>query len=329
MKFYRFCSNLFTKSSLPTIESCRAISTIITPSPAIVKMLFEGDAPSSNPIPNRFQIVEKQQKLQNIYIEDKQFKKFADNLYKSLNNPRVKAVAINFEKKIDHNISQNSLYFQSILMTTALTRGLGFEAFYNIKNLPSHVFVDSTKSNKIDGHQDGIFLKEDDKIPSLMPYLALVNTHSTSDVKTWIKEINDIAIELKEKYPKDYEILKQLNFIGISPASEVVHKGKIFSQDENQKYFMEFVSNFEYFPFSKELHGFGILPDQAKQAIERLKEVVNSEKNRQDFILNDKQTQVILIDNHDAVHGRDQIKKDDVGLRLIVAMPLKSHLLKR
>ena len=329
MKFYRFCSNLFTKSSLPTIESCRAISTIITPSPAIVKMLFEGDVPSSNPIPNRFQIVEKQQKLQNIYIEDKQFKKFADNLYKSLNNPRVKAVAINFEKQIDHNISQNNLFFQSILMMTALTRGLGFEAFYDIKNSPSYVFVDSNNSSQIDGHQDGIFLHGDDKISSLMPYLCLINAHSTSNVKTWIKEIDDIAIELKEKYPKDYKILKQLNFIGISPASEVVHKGKIFSQDENQKYFMQFVSNFEYFPFSKELHGFGILPDQAKQAIERLKEVVNSEKNRQDFILNDKQTQVILIDNHDAVHGRDQIKKDDVGLRLIVAMPLKRNQLAR
>jgi hypothetical protein len=326
MRFYRFCSNLFTKSSLSTIESRRGISTIITPSPEVVKMLFEADAPSSNPIPNRFQIVEKQQKLQNIYIEDKQFKNFADNLYKSLNNSRINVVAINFAKQTDCNISKNSLYFQSILMTTTLAQGLGFEAFYDIKNLPSHVFVDSTRSCKIDGHQDGIFLKDDDKIPSLMPYLALINAHSTSHVKTWIKEINDIAIELKEKYPKDYEILKQLNFIGISPASEVVHKGKIFSQDENQKYFMQFVSNFEYFPFSKELHGFGILPDQAKQAIERLKEVVNSEKNRQDFILNDKQTQIIFMNNQQVVHGRDQIKESD-GLRLIVAIPLKKNQL--
>ena len=328
MRFYKFCSNLFTKSSLSTIEYRRGISTIITPSPEVVEMLFERDTPCSNPIPNRSQIIEKQQKLQNIYIEDKQFKKFADNLYKSLNNPRVNVVAIDFEKKIDHNISQNNLFFQSILMTTALSRGMRFEAFYDIKNSPSYVFVDSNNSIKIDGHQDGIFLKDDDKISSLMPYLCLINAHSTSNVKTWIKEIDDIAIELKEKYPKDYKILKQLNFIGISPTSELVHKGKIFSQDENQKYFMQFVSNFEYFPSSKELHEFGILPDQAKQATERLKEVVNSEKNRQKFILNDKQTQIIFMNNQRVVHGRDQIKESD-GLRLIIAIPLKRDQLAR
>ena len=39
------------------------------------------------------------------------------------------------------------------------------------------IYLGSNNFAKIDGHQDGIFLKDDDKISSLMPYLCLINAH--------------------------------------------------------------------------------------------------------------------------------------------------------
>ena len=300
----------------------RNISTRFEISPEIAKEIskININAPYLE-FPNLTQINQHQKKLQKLYRENRDFKKFADNLFKAYKNPNVKSIAISFEqeKKLD---GMENLFFQPALTATSLIAGIGLVPFYNQENFLSHALVDKESIRPITGHQDSMFLDPNDNYPSLIPTLLLVNGYSQSNAKTWFKESSDIISEFKEKYPSSFKVLKQINFIGfplnrIDEIENYVPQKIIGEHDE-----INFVSGFRYIPISKDLEKSSILKNEAELAILRFREVVNSKQNRHEFVLNNDEVQFLILKNKMGVHGREEVEKDEKGRRLVVAIPL-------
>jgi hypothetical protein len=303
----------------------RKISTNLTVSPEVVDAIYGGsEIVSFKLVPNYEQIDQQKRKLQQLYQENRDFKKFADNLFKAYKNPSVKSIAISFdqEKKLDE-IKVNP-FFQPTLVATSLIAGIGLVPFYNQENFLSHALVDKESIRPITGHQDSMFLDPNDNYPSLIPTLLLVNGYSQSNAKTWFKEGSDIICEFKEKYPSSFKVLKQINFIGfpLNRIDEIENytPQKIIGGHDN----INFVSGFRYIPISKDLEGFKILKSEAELAILRFREVVNSKQNRHEFVLNNDEVQFLIFKNEMGVHGRDQVEENQKGRRLIIAIPLTS-----
>ena len=302
----------------------RNISTRFEISPEIAKEIskININAPYQE-FPNLTQINQHQKKLQQLYRENPDFKKFADNLFKAFKNPNVKSIAISFkqEKKLD---GTENLFFQPTLAATSLIAGIGLVPFYNQENFLSHALVDKESIRPITGHQDSMFLDSNDNYPSLIPTLLLVNGYSQSNAKTWFKESSDIISEFKEKYPSSFKVLKQINFIGfpLNRIDEIENYApqKIIGGHDN----INFVSGFRYIPISKDLEEFKILKSEAELAILRFREVVNSKQKRHEFVLNNAEVQFLILKNKMGVHGREEVEEDEKGRRLVVAIPLTS-----
>jgi hypothetical protein len=171
-----------------SLISYRQISTQLTIPFEIVKEIHVGTpTSSSDAVPNFQRINQHHKRLEALYQSNKGFKKFADNLYKAFNNPNVKSIAIAFERQTNLDGSEKNPYFQPTLIITSLLHGIGLAPFYNNKNLPSFALVNEDNKKPISGHQDSMFLKQDDVQTTLFSYLVLVNGFSKSNAKTWVK----------------------------------------------------------------------------------------------------------------------------------------------
>jgi hypothetical protein len=301
----------------------RQISTQFTIPPEIVKKIYENtQAPFSDVVvPDLKRIGKHQKKLEVLYREDKDFKKFADNLYKAYNNPNVKSIAISFERQTNLDGSEKNPYFQPTLVMTSLMGGIGIVPFYNDENFPAFAVVNKDSTSVISGHQDSMFLDPNDKHLNLIPILLLANGYSQSNAKTWVKESPDIISEFKDKYPSSYGILTKINFTCRSKNVDEIgnhapHK-IIGERDE-----INFVSNFIYSPIPTDLTRFNISKAEANLSILRFKEAVNSEKNRHEFVVNNRGVQFLLVKNKDALHGRDEVEEDNKGNRYVIGIPV-------
>lgn len=297
----------------------RRISTQFTISPEIVGAMYGGVKNNSyNTVPNHQEINQHQAKLQRLYQVNTNFKKFGNNLYKAYNNPRVKSIAIAFERQENLDGLEKNPYFQPSLISTSLLQAIGLVPFYNKQNFLAYALVNKDNINAISGHQDSMFLKPEDKHLNLIPTLLLVNGYSQSNVKTWIKESVDIITDFKEKYPTSYEILKKINFVCRSKSmneigSHLPHK--IIEENDEIK----FVSNFVYAPIPTDLASFNIPKEDAYLAIFRFRELINLEKNRYEFVMNNQKGQFLIVKNRDAIHGRDSVEEELAGKRLLIA----------
>jgi hypothetical protein len=300
----------------------RKISTNLTVSPEVVDAIYGGsEIVSFKLVPNYEQIDQQKRKLQQLYQENRDFKKFADNLFKAYKNPSVKSIAISFDqdKKLDG--TEVNPFFQPTLTATSLMAGIGLVPFYNEENLPSYALVNKESTSAISGHQDSMFLNSNDKNLSLIPTLLLVNGYSQSNSKTWIKESSDIVSEFKEKYPSSYLILKNVYFICRSRNIDEIanpNPHKVIGEHDE----INFVSNFIYIPNPNDLARFKISKEESELSILRFKEVVNSKNNRHEFVINNRQVQFLIIKNTEVLHGRDEVEESERGMRLVLGIPL-------
>lgn len=297
----------------------RRISTHFTIAPDIVEAMYDGAKNNShNTVPNHQEINQHQLKLQQLYQVNPNFKKFGNNLYKAYNNPKVKSIIIAFERQENLDGLEKNPYFQPSLISISLLQAIGIVPFYNKQNSLVYALVNKDNISAISGHQDSIFLKPEDKYLNLIPTLLLVNGYSQSNAKTWIKESVDVVTDFKKKYPISYEILKKINFVCKSKSineigSHLPHK-IIEKNDE-----IKFISNFVYTPIPTDLASFNISKEDAYLAIFRFRELINLEKNRYEFVMNNQKGQFLIIKNRDAIHGRDSIEEELVGKRLLIA----------
>ena len=293
----------------------RRISTRIEIPPEIVKEIskINTNAPKNQVVPNSTQIDECKKELERIYEEQIKFREVADELYKACNKSVVKSIAVSFKRVEESGRTNVNPFFQPTLIATSLLAGMGYKPFYNKENCLAFTLVDPNNKNAISGHQDSIILKN---TPSLMPAFLLVNGYSTSKAITWVKESADIISELKEKYPSSYEILKKLNFSYRSKNSDESGTRRIIGDDDE----INFVSNFIYNPVPTDLKRFNIFKDEADLAILRFREVVNSQENRHQFVINNKCVQILFVKNLDSLHGRGEVEKG--ADRLLIGIPL-------
>jgi len=317
---------MFTRFNRATVSNVRYISNRFEISSQIAEKISK-ISPSKalyQDFPNSEQINQFQDELKQLYQENRDFKKFANNLYKAYKNPNVKSIAISFEQEKKLDGTEVNPLFQPTLTATSLVAGIGLVPFYNHENFLSHALVDKESIRPITGHQDSMFLDSNDNYPSLIPTLLLVNGYSQSNAKTWFKESSDIISEFKEKYPSSFKVLKQINFIGfpLNRIDEIENYApqKIIGGHDN----INFVSGFRYIPISKDLEEFKILKSEAELAILRFREVVNSKQNRHEFVLNNDEVQFLIFKNEMGVHGREEVEEDEKGRRLVVAIPLTS-----
>ena len=68
---------------------------------------------------------------------------------------------------------------------------------------------------------------------------------------------------------------------------------------------------------------FGILKEEAYLAIFRFRELVNLEKNRDEFVMNNHEGQFLIVKNSEAIHGRDRVEDELLGKRLLIAFALR------
>lgn len=314
-----------SRISLKYLSQSRRISTQFTISPEAVVAIYEGSNISpSNIVPNSQRIKHHQKKLQQLYQESSDFKKFTNNLYKAYDNPNVKSIAIAFERQTNLDGSDKNPYFQPTLIATSLFVGIGLVPFYNEQNFPAFALVDKDSISAISGHQDSISLDPHDKYLNLIPTLLLVNAYSQSNAKTWVKESPDIISEFKEKYPSSYRVLKNINFTCRSRnVDEIGNRAphKIIGEHDE----INFVSNFIYSPIPTDLARSNISKEEIDLAILRFKEVANSEKNRHEFVVNNRGVQFLLVKNTDALHGRSEVEEDLKGGRLVIGIPLQKQ----
>ena len=312
---------IFSKLSINPLLS-RQISTKLTISPTIIDEIYGGlEANSSSLVPNSRQINQHQKRLQQLYQENPDFKKFADNLFKAYNNPNVKSIAIAFARQANPDELNKNPYFQPTLIATSLFAGIGLVPFYNQENFPAYALVNKESTSEISGHQDSMFLDPNDKHLNLIPTLLLVNGYSQSNAKTWVKESPDIISEFKEKYPSSHGVLKSINFICKSRnIDEIGNRAphKIIGEHDE----INFVSNFIYSPIPTDLARFNISKEEVDLAILRFKEVVNSKKNRHEFVVNNNGVQFLVIKNTQAVHGRGEVEEDNKGNRYVIGIPI-------
>ena len=311
-------------SSVFRFPFTRSISTRIEIPSQIVENIYKNSVEVATPnqqIPNSKQIDKQQKNFQQLYQENPDFKKFADNLFKAHRNPKVKSIAIAFERQTNLEEVEGNPYFQPTLIATSLLAGIGLVPFYTAENYPAFALVDKNSKSAISGHQDSMFLDEDHKHLGLIPTLLLVNGYSQSNAKTWVKESVDIINELKKKHPSSYGVLKKLNFIyrsrnvkenGTRPPHRIIG-----DNDE-----INFVSNFIYIPVPTDLERFNISKDEANLSILRFREVVNSQENRHEFVINNQGVQFLIVKNTEAVHGRGEVE-ESAEPRLLIGIPLK------
>lgn len=314
-----------SRLSLKYLSHSRSISSQFTIAPEAVGAIYEGSNFSpANIVPNSQRIKHHQKKLQQLYQESSDFKKFANNLHKAYNNPNVKSIAIAFERQTNLDGSDKNPYFQPTLIATSLFLGIGLVPFYNEQNFPTFALVDKDSISAISGHQDSISLDPHDKYLNLIPALLLVNAYSQSNAKTWVKEGVDIISEFKEKYPSSYGVLKNMNFtcrsknvneIGNPAPHKIIEEG-----DE-----INFVSNFIYSPIPIDLARSNISKEEADLAILRFRQVVNSRENRHEFVINNRGVQFLIVKNTDAVHGRSEVEENLRGGRLVIGIPLQKQ----
>jgi hypothetical protein len=314
-----------SRVSLKYLSQSRRISTQFTISPEAVEAIYEGSNVSpANIVPNSQRIKHHQKILQQLYQQSSDFKKFANNLHKAYNNPNVKSIAIAFERQTNLDGSDKNPYFQPTLIATSLFLGIGLVPFYNEQNFPTFALVDKDSISAISGHQDSISLDPHDKYLNLIPTLLLVNAYSQSNAKTWVKEGVDIISEFKEKYPSSYGVLKNMNFTCRSKnVNEIGNPAphKIIGEGDE----INFVSNFIYSPIPPDLARSNISKEEANLAILRFKEVTNSEKNRHEFVINNRGVQFLIVKNTDAVHGRSEVEENLRGGRLVIGIPLQKQ----
>ena len=314
-----------SRVSLKYLSQSRRISTQFTISPEAVEAIYEGSNTSpSNIVPNSQRIKHHQKKLQQLYQESSDFKKFANNLHKAYDNPNVKSIAIAYERQTNLDGLDKNPYFQPTLIATSLFVGIGLVPFYNEQNFPAFALVDKDSISAISGHQDSISLDPHDKYLNLIPTLLLVNAYSQSNAKTWVKESPDIISEFKEKYPSSYRVLKNINFTCRSRnVDEIGNRTphKIIGEHDE----INFVSNFIYSPIPTDLARSNISKEEIDLAILRFKEVANSEKNRHEFVVNNRGVQFLLVKNTDALHGRSEVEEDLKGGRLVIGIPLQKQ----
>lgn len=317
-------ANCSKRSLIPSFSPLfRQISTQFAISPEIVGAMYEGAKNNSpNIVPSHQEINNHQRKLESLYQQNSDFKKFGNQLFKAYHNSRVKSIAIAFERQENLDGSEKNPYFLPTLIATSLLQGIALVPFYNNKNFPSFALVNKDNANAISGHQDSMFLRPEDKHLNLIPTLLLVNGYSQSNAKTWVKESVDIIKDFKEKYPISYEILKKINFVCRSKSlneigSHLPHK--IIGENDEIK----FISNLVYAPVPTDLSIFGILKEEAYLAIFRFRELVNLEKNRDEFVMNNHEGQFLIVKNSEAIHGRDRVEDELLGKRLLIAFALR------
>ena len=86
---------------------------------------------------------------------------------------------------------------------------------------------------------------------------------------------------------------------------------------------IKFISNLVYAPVPTDLSIFGILKEEAYLAIFRFRELVNLEKNRVEFVMNNHEGQFLIVKNSEAIHGRDRVEDELLGKRLLIAFALR------
>ena len=120
-------------SSVFRFPFTRSISTRIEIPSQIVENIYKNSVEVATPnqqIPNFKQIDKQQKNFQQLYQENPDFKKFADNLFKAHRNPKVKSIAIGFERKINIDDAKENPYFQPTLIATSLLAGIGLAPLY-------------------------------------------------------------------------------------------------------------------------------------------------------------------------------------------------------
>lgn len=299
----------------------RQISTQITITPKVVEAMYKSSqAQSSNLLPNSQQIKNHHKILKELYKENPEFRIIANNLFKNFNNPNVKSIAFCFPQQPNLN-PELSIFWKPVLVATALFSGIGIEPYINNQGFPIFAEVDKKNIAPILGHQDSMFRDPNDKDPSLINFLILVNGFSQSDAVTWFKESVDILNELKYKHPTSHKMLKDINVVARSrDPNEIGQRVPFKIIGDNDE--INFVSSFVYTPSPIDLDRCGASKERMNLAILDLIKVANSESNRHEFVLNQQGAQILFLKNMLGLHGRGSVEENQKNLRRIIGIPL-------
>lgn len=320
MKFHFLTEFPFKFSPLAN-SYFRQISTKITIAPEVVEAMYKGSqSQSSNLLPNSQQIKNHHKILKELYKENPEFRKIANNLFRDFNNPNVKSIAFYFPQQPNLN-PELSVFWRPVLVATALFYGIGINPYIDNQAFPIFAEVDKKNIAPILGHQDSMFRNPNDKDQSLINFLILVNGFSQSDAVTWFKESVDILNELKDKHPTSYKILKDINVVARSRDPNGVGQRdpfKIIGDNDE----INFVSSFVYTPSPIDLERCGVPKERMNLAILDLLKIVNSKSNCHEFILNNNGVQFLLLKNIFGLHGRGPVEESQKNLRQIIGIPL-------